>query len=401
MKQYTLYIVSAVLLMLVSCKSETGGDDGRAATTVPVRFYVAAPTPDTLSHTRMGDPGESTGESVDWDRIAVVVAYKKKALPSGGYDPEPGRMVYWDVFTRDEFISAKPVAHATSTLSPVFDASGDTGIRTFSMPLVPGMVRIYGITYSSPGEKANTAYKANLIDIEHRLAAIAKDGADHNADIVDWQIPNTYASTDASVKTIDVGKFLSVATGYAVDTKDGSAGQVDLTVEANADVSQYWTMTLRRLATKLDVQWDAQPAYDNTQQKYVDVDVDGFSYNGGATTENAGSGRLFPFGELLYAGHTFAPLGGTVDFKNISSISRRNGRVYHYLFPDGCTDNAKAPAIAFHITTYTQENAGNGYKKDYKLNFQDVLPLRPAAWYKINAKIKGNTNPATDISVKF
>lgn len=386
-------------MLLASCASDTGGDDRRTPSTLSVHFYVQAPTPDTK--TRIGDPGESTGEAVDWDRIAVIVAYKDKDNTHGGYDPEPGRMVYWDVFTRDEFCSAKTVHHTNSTLTPVLDGDADTGIRSFTMPLVRGTVRIYGITYSSPNETANAACKQNLVDFEQRLNNIKKDGADHNPDITDWQIANTYASTDATVKTIDVGKFLSVATGYAVDAKDAVSPQVDLSVSDDTEESQYWSMTLHRLATKLDVQWDAQSAYDNKQQKYVDVEVDGFTYNGqAASATGAGNGRLFPFGALLYSGHTFAPLGGSVDFFNTSAISRRNGRVYHYLFPDGCTDRSSAPTIAFHIKTFSEgQSSAEGLSRDYTMNFGNQLPLQPAAWYKINSKIKGNSSATTDITI--
>ena len=65
-------------------------------------------------------------------------------------------------------------------------------------------------------------------------------------------------------------------------------------------------------------------------------------------------------------------------FYNTSDISQRNGRVYHYTFTDG----TYKPSITFHI-----DAKNNG--KDFTLNFKD--PLRQAAWYKVNATIKGIT----------
>ena len=68
---------------------------------------------------------------------------------------------------------------------------------------------------------------------------------------------------------------------------------------------------------------------------------------------------------------------------NTSEISKRNGRVYHYTFPDG----AIPPRLTFLLDTEK-----DGTKKQYNVTF-DMSNLKdgfiPARWYKINVKISG------------
>lgn len=403
-----------MMLLLVGCASEGGGendDGGRKANTVPLEFYIAVPKND--GNTRVGDPGSETGEAVDWDRLTVIVAYKSKTQTDDGYDPEAKKMVYWDTFTRREFESTTPVSHPNSTLQPVFEGGADTGIRTFTMPLPEGVTRVYGVTYSSPDEEANEAYKGHLIDVEDMLGNIATDGNDHNSDILNLTIPNNYATTTGNVATMDVGKFLSVATGYGVNTNPSAAASpYDLTVVKANDIEmrQYWSMTLHRLATKLDIQWDAQGAFSATDKKYVDVYMDGFSYEGGGTDSDVGSGRLFPYRNLLYTGHDFTALGGISSIYNTTPVSKRNGRVYHYIFPDGYVTadptniTLPAPKINFKLTTtITNPETGNveqSGRSDFYYSFRQLLPLQPAAWYKINTKIKGNSKTDPEVTVR-
>lgn len=397
-------------LLLMACASEEGGgtEPKPNPAAVPVEFYVAVPRAD--EGTRVGDPGSDTGEGIDWDRLTVIVAYKQKT--DDGSDTEPQKMVYWDTFTRSEFESTTNVVHPTSTLAPIFEGGIDTGIRTFTMPLPTGVVRVYGITYSSPAEESNESYKDHLLDIDTRLKNIAQDGADHNPDIVDWAIPNNYATTDGTIATLDVSKFLSVATGYGINSKPSAESPIDLSIVKSNDIEmrQYWSMTLHRLATKLDIQWDAKPAFDSGRNNYVDVYMEGFTYDGGATGSDigAGSGRLFPYSELLYTGKTFTPLGGSTTIYNQTPISKRNGRVYHYIFPDGYViadmTNASAPSpkINFILNTTITDVTGNSTQstsRDYYYTFKKVLPIKPAAWYKINTKITGTDKPDPELIV--
>ena len=78
-------------------------------------------------------------------------------------------------------------------------------------------------------------------------------------------------------------------------------------------------------------------------------------------------------------------VSGNTTFLNTSEISKRNGRVYHYTFPDGTTP----PRLTFQLET---EKEGTAEKKTYNVTF-DMSNLKggfiPARWYKINVKISG------------
>ena len=78
-------------------------------------------------------------------------------------------------------------------------------------------------------------------------------------------------------------------------------------------------------------------------------------------------------------------VSGQTSFLNTSEISKRNGRVYHYTFPDG----TNPPRITFQLDTEK-----DGTKKPYNVTF-DMSNLKdgfiPARWYKINATISGTS----------
>ena len=196
---------------------------------------------------------------------------------------------------------------------------------------------------------------------------------------------------------MDIAKFISVATGYAreVNVADNTLTDTRLIpVEFNSNTTsstkRYWRMVLGRLATKLDIQWDAKGAYEN--QKFTNVKVEGFTYHGeaeGTGTTGTGYGRLFP---TLYADYTKkeeikgTSVGGQKAFINTTEISKRNGRVYHYTFPDG----TNPPRLTFKLDTEKEGTTGN---KIYDVTF-DMSKLKdgfiPARWYKINARISGS-----------
>ncbi len=76
-------------------------------------------------------------------------------------------------------------------------------------------------------------------------------------------------------------------------------------------------------------------------------------------------------------------VSGQTTFLNTSEISKRNGRVYHYTFPDG----TNPPRITFQLDTEKEGTTGN---KIYNVTF-DMSNLKdgfiPARWYKINVTI--------------
>ena len=375
MNHITKYIFAILsLIMLAGCSEK---DEVRPMDTLaPISLTLSVPADKT--NTRVGDPGADTNDTVDWDRLTIIVAYKEKAQGDEIIDGAPDKMVYYDTYTKDEFDRKNLVTHATSTLSGP-DANG---FRTYTMYLPLGTCCVYGVTYSS-GQGLN---------LEEMLDGIAKDGQDHNSDIYDLQISNDYAHKNGA---IDIAKFISVATGYALKlapetqilTNDRDI-KVEKNINANINTKQYWRMVLGRLAAKIDIQWDAKGAYEKDKDgnlKYTNVKVSQFTYHGepkGTTKADAGCGRLFP---TLYHQEVTSrtSVSGHTTFVNTSEISKRNGRVYHYTFPDG----AIPPRLTFLLDTEKDGTTGK-----YNVTF-DMSNLKdgfiPARWYKINVKISG------------
>lgn len=380
MNHITKYIFAILsLIMLAGCSESEQSEERPKDTLVPISITLSVPN--DKSSTRVGDPGEDTHDMEDWDRLTIIVAYKEKAQGDEIHDAAPQKMVYYDTYTKEEFDRKTLVTHATSTLS----GPEANGFRTYTMYLPLGTCYVYGVTYSN-GEGLN---------LEGMLDGIAKDGKDHNSDIYDLQISNDYAKPSGG--TTNIAKFISVATGYALKLDKNQPLTTDREVivekNINADINtkQYWRMVLCRLAAKIDIQWDAKGAYEKDEdgkQKFTDVKVQGFTYHGepeGTSKSDAGYGRLFP---TLYAVSAETPktsVGGQKTFINTSEISKRNGRVYHYTFPDGTTK----PRITFDIKT---KKDGATEEKSDKVTFDlknRTESFNPAQWYKINVTIKG------------
>lgn len=378
---YILYIMYAVVgilsLTTAACSSdkEEGEKPSLKNKTMEVAFSISVPGSENASNaTRIPDPGTDTGEHDDWNRLTVIIAYTQLDMK---------RTVYYDTFTKDEFYSNNVVQHQ-HTNSRLLPDSDNDGYHEFMMSLPIGKCRIYGVTYTD----------GKGFDPVGELNKIKDDGKDHNGDIIKLQISNDYAKDDGA----KVAKFISVATGYAINTKDNSK---DLQVSLNniEEMRQYWRMQLNRLAAKVDIQWDAQSAYEkNTETgnvQYTDVKINSFSFCGGATDQNvgAGSGYLFP---TLAKEKNLPAISGKKEFINTSEISRRNGRVYHYTFPDG-----HAPKITFKLVTSTGviKDKESNYTFDLK-NVTEGL-LLPATWYKINVKVTGKEKQESIIIDSF
>ena len=380
MNHITKYIFAILsLIMLAGCSEK---DEVRPMDTLaPISLTLSVPADKT--NTRVGDPGADTNDTVDWDRLTIIVAYKEKAQGDEIIDGAPQKMVYYDTYTKEEFDPGTLVTHPTSTLSGP-DANG---FRTYTMYLPLGTCCVYGVTYSS-GQGLN---------LEEMLDGIAKDGQDHNSDIYDLQISNDYAHKNGA---IDIAKFISVATGYALKldpetqilTNDRDI-KVEKNINADINTKQYWRMVLGRLAAKIDIQWDAKGAYEKDKDgnlKYTNVKVSQFTYHGEpanqeSTISGSGNGRLFPTLYTLYHQEVSSrtSVSGHTTFVNTSEISKRNGRVYHYTFPDG----AIPPRLTFLLDTEKEGTTGK-----YNVTF-DMSNLKdgfiPARWYKINVKISG------------
>ena len=382
MNHITKYIFAILsLIMLAGCSGSEQGEERPKDTLVPISLTLSVPN--DKSSTRVGDPGEDTHDKVDWDQLTIIIAYTEKTTGKDIYDGSPNTMVYYDTFSKTEFEKTTTVSHYTSTLSPA-DANG---YHDYTIYLPPGICCVYGVTYS--GGKG--------LDLIGELKKIQKDG-DHNTDIYNLQISNDYAWSDTT-NAIDIAKFISVATGYATEVDVANNKLTDnrlIPVECNSNTTsstkRYWRMVLGRLASKLDIQWDAKGAYEKDEDgnlKYKNVKVTQFIYHGepaGTTVSGSGYGRLFP---TLYHKNVspMVSVSGNTTFLNTTEISKRNGRVYHYTFPDG----TNPPRITFQLDT---EKEGTAEKKTYNVTF-DMSNLKdgfiPARWYKINATISGNS----------
>lgn len=392
MNHITKYIFAILsLIMLAGCSESEKNEVRPMDTLAPISLTLSVPEDKTK--TRIGDPGEDTNDMVDWDRLTIIIAYKEKAQGDEIHDAAPQKMVYYDTYTKEEFDRKSLVTHATSTLS----GPDGNGFRTYTMYLPLGTCCVYGVTYSN----------GQGLKLEEMLNQIEHNGQDHNSDIYNLQITNDYAHKNGA---IDVAKFISVATGYALKldpetqilTNDRDI-KVEQNINANINTKQYWRMVLGRLAAKIDIQWDAKGAYEKDNDgnlKYTNVKVTQFIYHGEqanqeSTISSSGNGRLFP--TLYYKEVTSrTSVSGHTTFVNTSEISKRNGRVYHYTFPDG----TNPPRLTFQLDTEKEGTAGN---KKYNVTF-DMSNLKdgfiPARWYKINVTIKGSRLGSTsDITI--
>ena len=381
MNHITKYIFAILsLIMLAECSESEKNEVRPMDTLAPISLTLSVPADKT--NTRIGDPGTDTNDKVDWDRLTIIIAYTEKTKGKDIYDGSASTMVYYDTFTKEEFDSITPVSHYTSTLSPA-DANG---YHDYTIYLPLGTCCVYGVTYSNN----------QGLNLEEELSKILKDGKDHNEDIYNLQISNDYA-WNKSCNLMDIAKFISVATGYATEVNVANNTLTNnrlIPVEFNSNTTsstkRYWRMVLGRLATKLDIQWDAKGAYEKDNDgnlKYTNVKVTQFTYHGEqanqeSTISGSGNGRLFP---TLYHQEVTSrtSVSGNTTFVNTSEISKRNGRVYHYTFPDG----AIPPRLTFKLDTEKE-----GTKKPYNVTF-DMSNLKdgfiPARWYKINVKISG------------
>lgn len=323
-------------MLFVACSHDDDGGVPSGENLETVKLYISVPG---VQSTRMGDPGTAVPEGEDWDELAIIMAYtddSQVTLPNNS-------KVQVTTISKNDFEKL-----------PIY---GNTNYRLLSIDAQPGKVYIYGVTYSKDADN-------------NPSSAIA--GCTTNAEVQALTISNDYSKPEGG--TIDYAKFVSVATGYYKES-DNDPAKFEIKEGGTGEVGKIPTMTLTRLAAKIDIQWDAADAYD--QGGYTDVKVTGFTYKG---TVN---GRLFP--DITQSGYSATAQEWT--FYNTSEISQRNGRVYHYTFPDGTT----TPSVTFNISA-KKTGETESTTKSYTMTFP---ALQKATWYKVNATIKGVTGNGT------
>ena len=320
-----LLVGASAMLALASCSDSEHTESApreNVKLLVSIPGYTATGGKEDKS---TGDPGTAVDESSDWDRLTIILAYN-----------DNGNRVLKRTLSKDDFDNLP-------------DYESRPGIKLFTINVPVGNTYIYGITYSS-----NAANNPEA-DI---------DACKSYTDVQELTISNDYASNNS---TIDYAKFVSVATGYYAG--DDGLPALFTVQQGSGEIGSMPTMTLTRLASKIDVQWDAADAYT---QGYTDVKVTDFKYCGKA------EGRLFP--SIKTASAAIGDQAWT--FYNTSDISQRNGRVYHYTYTEG----EASPHITFNINAKYNGSDRNG---NFTLTFSE--PLHQAAWYKVNATIKGIT----------
>lgn len=345
---FLLFYLFTFLPLFVSCSGGDDADSPQGPTSdnlQTVRLYLNVPS--TQTSRAIGDPGYPTGEEDKWDRLAVMIE------SADDENIVQGSRYYVKILNREEFNKLE-----------------DDGIyHWLPIELIEGsVVYIYGVTYNSDASE-NPEKAINSIS--------------NNESFADLEISNNYSADENG--NIDVAKFLSVATGYYEEnnSREFTVKQLDVGI---MDRTNMPTMRLTRLAAKIDIQWDAEDAYPN----YTDVRVTNFKfyYNKDATDPSQdNNGVLFP-AICKDTGNSY----GYKLFYNISEISQHNGRVYHYVFPDG----SSRPQVTFHLSAKSSENGTTVVDNDYTFTFDKKL--EKATWYKINTTIRGFSG-STEIEI--
>ena len=319
-------------MLFVACSHDDDGGVPSGENLETVKLYISVPG---VQSTRMGDPGTAVPEGEDWDELAIMVEYTS---------PPTKRLL-------------KTISKTDFEALPSLDAEGR--IKIISLDVEEGEVYIYGVTYTSSASQSPKS--------------VIGDWVNNVKDISELTISNAYAAGD-------MAKFVSVATGFydldAAGNHTGTRQTYSIKSITDPDFSNTIpTIILTRLAAKIDIQWDAADAYD---KGYTDVKVKDFKYKGTV------DGRLFP----NIASSNYSAEKQDWTFYNPSEISQRNGRVYHYTFPDGTT----TPSVTFNISA-KKTGETESTTKSYTMTFPSAL--QKATWYKVNATIKGITGSGT------
>lgn len=332
--------MALLLMVLTACRN--GVADVPDVPTETMRLLIAAPEKNTTR--ALGDPGTAVDEAEDWDRMAIILAYDDDAEEAF---PDNSKVKILP-FTKEEFNNL-----------PAYN--GSTTIKELEVNVPLGELYIYGIVYKEG------VYGSPADDIARCRT---------RSEVQQLKISNQYAmQADADGNPVsgteNTATFLSVGSGYYQTAESNGLPTAFSLYDSNGGLqSSYPVVRIIRLATKLDVQWDAVDAYE---QGYSKVKITGFTYHGSAY------GRLFPkvAPETAYVSEELVRT-----FYNTSEISQRNGRVYHYSFSDGKTN----PKITFQISA---EKEGVGMNKNYSLSLG--APLQQATWYKVNVTVRGLT----------
>lgn len=230
-----------------------------------------------------------------------------------------GHVVRWQL-TRDDYENNNPVTFTT----------------------LEGSAKVYAVAY---GKEHTAAVAANVDEVKNLKTS-----------------PVTAISGNAARREYMLSLFSGVSADWQV-------------IDAEQQTT-YFSVTLHRLVSKVDVQWDVQDAYENGA--YVEASMGSISLNGAAESyffpDEATDGAL-------------QEETGLQTYVNAPDISDRNGRTYFYAFPGQCS-------FDFSIN-YTPGSGGGELsgEKRYKGTFPEML--QQASWYKVNVTVKGTVLDTT------
>ena len=264
----------------------------------------------------MGDPGTSPGDdAANWDKLDLFLVY------------DWGQVLQYTL-TREQLEAANP--HQ-------FNAYAGT------------LKGLYGVAYRTMAGAPSVSASSEDAIKNLRTAALSGMTSEEKMEYM-----------------------FSVFSGSRFEDEDG------LPMEIKKEGRTELNITLSRLITKVDVQWDVEDAYAGGVYTVVKMnEIDFFGLD---------SGLFFPENETQVLPSIADGQPEPEDvyksaYKADSPISERNGRTYFYTFP------GVANKFRFRVD-YAKDGVSNGLK-NYIATFNDKLGR--STWHKVNITVKGES----------
>ena len=216
-----------------------------------------------------------------------------------------------------------------------------------------GTADLYAIAYAEPQQHVHCATPQDVYDL--RTLNI------NDAEITDKQcyMQNLYA-----------GRYMGV------------------TIEADATKPEHVEVTLTRIISKVDVQYDMADALDG---KYTDVQLSNMTFYG------PNFGYFFP--DKVFTTAASQKEISDEHYVVDGGISAVNGRTYFYTFPYR-GDDATKPKHKFDFTVkYTKSGETTPGSTDYTATFGEALDAN--AWYYVTLNVRGDKGFANGNDTKI
>ena len=195
---------------------------------------------------------------------------------------------------------------------------------------------------------------------------------------------NTVAEVQ-NMRTLDISKMSgdnNAKQKYIQNIFSGISDSEDIVKDRNNRID----VTCTRLAAKIDVQWDAQGAYENG--KFTKASMSKI------TLEGLAQGYVFP-SEVSNPTYTTTQI--VAAFTAGDAISERNGRTYFYTFPGVTNPEVTNPGVkdAINFTVSYDDGSDNLQPNVHSYTATFDEPSNPNTWYKVNIQVNGTTASAT------